>query len=98
MRLVNSFVRMKKLVISFFALVLFAQNAVGQCAMCRTTVENNVSNGEIGIAAGLNIGILYLFVTPYLLATVIGVLWYRSSRKQKKKPSLKDLLSRKSPQ
>jgi hypothetical protein len=50
-----------------------------QCAMCRATLENNVSNGQPGIAAGINFGILYLFVTPYLAVAVIAYLWYRAS-------------------
>jgi hypothetical protein len=54
-----------------------------QCAMCRASVENNVSNGETTIGAGLNSGILYLFVMPYLIAAVIGVLWYRAAKKRK---------------
>ncbi|UII29512.1 hypothetical protein LVD15_15935 [Fulvivirga maritima] len=51
-----------------------------QCAMCRATVENNVSNGEIGIGAGLNFGILYLFVMPYILVSVVGYFWYKRSK------------------
>jgi hypothetical protein len=54
--------------------------AMAQCAMCRATLENNVSNGEIGIAAGLNLGILYLFVMPYLVVGFIAFMWYRRSR------------------
>jgi hypothetical protein len=49
--------------------------------MCRAQLENNVSDGSIGIAAGLNFGIMYLFVTPYLLVAVIGFLWYRNSKR-----------------
>ncbi|WP_423191589.1 hypothetical protein [Cecembia calidifontis] len=56
-----------------------------QCAMCRATVENNVSNGETTIGAGLNAGILYLFAMPYLIAAVIGFLWYRAAKKRKAK-------------
>jgi hypothetical protein len=56
-----------------------------QCAMCRATVENNVSNGETTIGAGLNAGILYLFAMPYLIAAVIGFLWYRAAKKRKTK-------------
>lgn len=58
---------------------------MAQCAMCRATVENNVNNGEIGIESGLNFGILYLFAAPYLLALVIGIVWFRQSKKQKYK-------------
>ncbi|ELR70843.1 hypothetical protein C900_03278 [Fulvivirga imtechensis AK7] len=57
-----------------------SSDLLAQCAMCRATVENNVSNGEIGIGAGLNFGILYLFVMPYLAIGVVGFLWYRKSK------------------
>jgi hypothetical protein len=55
--------------------------AMAQCAMCRTQLENNVSNGDPGIAAGINTGILYLLSMPYLSILVIGYFWYKSSRK-----------------
>lgn len=55
--------------------------AVAQCAMCRTQLENNVSNGNPGIAAGINTGILYLLVMPYLSILIIGYFWYKSSRR-----------------
>ena len=59
--------------------------AVAQCAMCRTTLENNVSNGNIGIAAGINFGILYLFFAPYTAVAVIAWLWYRTSKSNERK-------------
>ena len=52
-----------------------------QCAMCRATVENSISQGHAGFAASLNAGIIYLFITPYLLAAVVAFVWFRSSRK-----------------
>lgn len=55
--------------------------SMAQCAMCRTQLENNVSNGDPGIAAGINTGILYLLSMPYLSILVIGYFWYKSSRK-----------------
>lgn len=55
-------------------------DGLAQCAMCRATLENNVSNGQPGIAAGINFGILYLFFTPYLAVAVIAYLWYRTSK------------------
>ncbi len=61
--------------------VLSAAQSFAQCAMCRATLENNVSNGKAGIAAGINFGILYLFVAPYLAISVIAILWYRNSRR-----------------
>ena len=40
-----------------------------QCAMCKAVVEN----GDVTMAEGINNGITYLMVFPYLL---IGVLFY----------------------
>ena len=62
-----------------------AADAMAQCAMCRSTLENNYSNGNPGIAAGINTGILYLLSMPYLAVIVIGYLWYKSSRNAQKK-------------
>ena len=71
---------MKKLLLSLFFFIGVAINATAQCAMCRSTLENNFSNGDPGIAAGINTGILYLLMLPYLAVIVIGVLWYKSSK------------------
>ena len=60
-----------------------------QCAMCRASVENNVSNGDTSIGAGLNTGILYLFAMPYTIALVIGILWYRAAKKRKNKLAIR---------
>lgn len=56
---------MKKLLVIFWTFVLTAGLPVltmAQCAMCRTQLENNVSNGEVGIAAGINTGIFSIFL------------------------------------
>jgi hypothetical protein len=63
-----------------FALAVPATSAA-QCAMCRTQLENNVSNGNVGIAAGINTGILYLLSMPYLIVLVIGYFWLKTSRR-----------------
>lgn len=68
------------LAVAFFLLPL-GNEVLAQCAMCRATLENNVSNGNVGIAAGINFGILYLFAAPYIAISVIAFLWYRTSRK-----------------
>lgn len=76
----------KKLI---YIIPLVLQTSIGQsyaqCAMCRATIENNLSNGDIGIGAGLNFGILYLFVMPYLAAGIIAYFWYRHSRANARK-------------
>jgi len=71
---------MKKVIILIAVLVSFFNDAQAQCAMCRSTLENNFSNGNPGIAAGINTGILYLLVMPYLAVLVIGYFWYKSSK------------------
>lgn len=75
---------MKRAFLLIGALLLLKIDVLAQCAMCKTTIVNNVSHGEISLAEGLNFGILYLFVTPYLAVMVIGVLWYRNSRRNAK--------------
>lgn len=48
--------------------------------MCSTQLENNFTNGDPGIALGVNTGILYLLAMPYLAVAIIGYFWYKSSK------------------
>lgn len=73
----------RKALLIVFTFLLPITYGMSQCAMCRVTIENNVSNGDTTIGAGLNMGILYLFITPYLLIGAVGILWYRYSKKKK---------------
>lgn len=70
-----------KLLFLFIVVLGFSSQTSAQCAMCRTTLENNVSNGDIGIAAGINFGILYLFAAPYLVIASIAFFWYKTSKR-----------------
>lgn len=75
---------MKKLAIIFGILAvvfLTSVDAWSQCAMCRGTVESTMGNGRNNVGVGLNTGIMYLFVTPYLIVAVIAYAWYRHSKK-----------------
>ncbi|CAI8164833.1 MAG: Uncharacterised protein [Polaribacter sp. SA4-10] len=59
--------------------VLFILTSIitnSQCAMCKAVVEN----GDLSMAEGINNGISYLMVFPYLL---IGVLFYTLYRYKK---------------
>ena len=62
--------------------------AFSQCAMCRSAVESTMSNGRNNSAVGLNTGILYLLLAPYLLVAAIGYLWYRTSLKNSRARAL----------
>lgn len=75
--------KMYKFVFSFISFCLATQATMAQCAMCRATLETNVSNGNQEHLAGtLNFGILYLFLAPYALVGVVGYLWYKQSRRR----------------
>ncbi|MGG8496380.1 hypothetical protein ACQY1Q_08190 [Tenacibaculum sp. TC6] len=55
----------------------FSNKALAQCAMCKAVVEG----GNETIAEGVNNGITYLMVFPYLL---VGVLFYFIYQHRKK--------------
>ena len=62
-------------------LLLFCPNAASaQCAMCTAVADEAMKNGS-SQGAGINKGVLYLFVMPYLLVGTIGVIWYRKKLK-----------------
>ncbi|WP_149240902.1 hypothetical protein [Dyadobacter sp. 32] len=75
---------MKRYLVIFGLILVFllaGSDLWAQCAMCRGSVESSMGNGRNNVGVGLNTGIVYLFVMPYLLVAVIGYLWYRSSKK-----------------
>ncbi|MCB0518211.1 MAG: hypothetical protein H6577_00075 [Lewinellaceae bacterium] len=76
---------MKNRLISILSLFLFLSvltpDLPAQCPMCKIGAESNLRNG--GTAGnGLNIGILYLFVMPYLLVGGIGYVWWKNRKKE----------------
>jgi len=66
----------------FFTLLPFFAEA--QCAMCRAVLE---SEGSQSAAEGINDGILYLMVFPYILIGGIGFFIYRTYKKGKQTDS-----------
>ncbi|MEQ9288747.1 MAG: hypothetical protein RIG77_17630 [Cyclobacteriaceae bacterium] len=75
----------RKLLFVLAAAMVASVESWAQCAMCKTTIVNNVSHGELNLAEGLNFGILYLFFTPYLAIAAIAIFWYINSRSNAKK-------------
>lgn len=68
----------KKRILFFLLMMIFSvKSTYSQCAMCKAVVEN----GDSDMAEGVNNGITYLMVFPYLL---IGVLFYTIYRYKKK--------------
>jgi hypothetical protein len=59
----------------FFSPVL----ATAQCAMCKAVVES----GDKGMAEGVNDGIVYLMIFPYILVAALGYALYRYLKRSK---------------
>jgi len=79
-----------KFKVALFVLFLISNvESFAQCAMCRATLENNLSNGNPGIAIGINFGILYLLFAPYFAVGVIAYFWYKTSKSNAFKESIK---------
>jgi hypothetical protein len=66
----------KKSILLVLLMVFTSEFLFSQCAMCKAVVEN----GDVSMAEGVNNGITYLMVFPYLL---IGVLFYAIYRYKK---------------
>ena len=66
-----------KYLLVFIFIFLSTSNSFSQCEMCKAVVET----GDVTMAEGINNGITYLMVFPYLL---IGVLFYFIYRYKKR--------------
>ena len=60
-------------------MIFTVKSSYSQCAMCKAVVET----GDISMAEGVNNGISYLMVFPYLLVGILFFTLYRY-RKQTK--------------
>lgn len=64
--------------IGIAVLMLVVQNdGIAQCAMCKATAESATENVNKGIGEGLNSGIVYLMMVPYLLLASLGFVFFR---------------------
>ncbi|MGB1043277.1 MAG: hypothetical protein ACPGU6_07775 [Tenacibaculum sp.] len=59
--------------------LLIATNSSAQCAMCKAVVEG----GNETMAEGVNNGITYLMVFPYILVGVLFYFLYRHKKNAK---------------
>ncbi|MFQ3182211.1 MAG: hypothetical protein ACI9Z4_001815 [Polaribacter sp.] len=67
----------KNKILLLLLFVFTSKTIFSQCAMCKAVVEN----GDLSMAQGMNNGISYLMVFPYLL---IGILFFTIYRYNKK--------------
>ena len=65
-----------------------------QCPMCRMSAEKDLLNGG-NTGRGLNKGIMYLLIVPYLMMGTIGYLFWRNRRmiaEEEQEEELRELL------
>lgn len=72
---------LRNIVLLFLVFFLLTFTSDAQCAMCRAVLE---SQDDDSTAKGINNGIMYLMVFPYLLVGGIGVAIYRNRKKKRK--------------
>ena len=69
---------------SFFVMLLLVlplgSELLAQCPMCRMSAGSNLAAGGTQ-AKGLNIGILMMLSTPYILVGGIGYFWWKNKKK-----------------
>ena len=63
------------IVATIFVTLFVTSIADAQCAMCRAAVENSDE------ANGLNKGILYLLLAPYIIAMSMMFMWWRNKKR-----------------
>jgi len=76
----NKLNKMLFAVVLVFTLAGSASPLAAQCPMCKMSAESNLKNGGTA-GKGLNAGILYMLLTPYLLVGGMGYWWWRNRKK-----------------
>lgn len=71
-------------ILTILILLVSIENINAQCSMCRAVLESNADNST---AEGINDGIVYLMIFPYLLMGGLGYYIYKTHQKQKKNKS-----------
>jgi hypothetical protein len=72
---------MKNLVVFFVVMFLFLNiDLIAQCPMCKMAAESNLKNGGTA-GKGLNAGILYMLLTPYILVGGLAFWWIKNKKK-----------------
>ena len=67
-----------KCILIFLFVLFIVLPAEAQCAMCRAVLESEEGQET---AKGINNGIKYLMIIPYILVGVVGYIIYRSNKK-----------------
>ena len=68
---------MKKIILFSLISFLFSLEISAQCAMCKAVVEN----GDKDLAEGVNEGITFLMLFPYLFLAIGIFIYYRNKKR-----------------
>lgn len=71
----------KKIVFFVLTIVCFLSDLSAQCPMCKASVESSQNMGGKSVGMGLNVGILLLLSSVYIIAITVGILWYRNYKR-----------------
>lgn len=63
-----------------FFFLLVGSDILAQCPMCKMAAESNLKNGG-SAGKGLNAGILYMLLTPYILVGGLAYWWLKNKKK-----------------
>ncbi len=63
-----------------FLIAVSGSDTRAQCALCKSSAESSLREGDPE-AKGLNSGIMYLLMMPYLLVGGLGYYWYVNQKK-----------------
>jgi len=66
--------------VSCFFFLLVGSDILAQCPMCKMAAESNLKNGG-SAGKGLNAGILYMLLTPYILVGGLAYWWLKNKKK-----------------
>jgi len=66
-------------IVSIICVLLASETIKAQCAMCKAVVEG----GDVSMAEGVNSGITYLMVFPYILIGTLLYFLYRYKKRVK---------------
>lgn len=72
---------LRKIIISLLFLILGTSTLFAQCPMCKAAAESSIQGGST-MAMGLNLGILYLLIMPYVFISILFFIWYYNSKKR----------------
>lgn len=79
----NKLVKITLAMAVFFVLATAAAPLAAQCPMCKATAESNLKNGGTA-GRGLNAGIIYMLLAPYLLVGGVGYWWWRNRKREER--------------